>query len=137
MVKLATIEADYWRLRSGEKAHREHPDTFWIPPKEERDNLQVGQSVKLMFDIELVDENDEPEISGERMWVIVSERTGDGYIGLLDNQPASFEITDDIYLCVGAEIPFHAEHVIDIDDPPQDYAKQQLSLKPTRLWPRD
>jgi hypothetical protein len=41
-----------------------------------------------------------------------------------------------VYLCLGAEIPFLAEHVIDIDTPPQDYADWQLSQNPERIWPR-
>jgi hypothetical protein len=71
------------------------------------------------------------------MWVIVSERQDGYYIGLLDNQPASFEPSDDVYLCFGAEIPFSPEHVIDIADPPQEYVAWQLSQKPERIWPRD
>lgn len=38
------------------------------------------------------------EVSGERMWVIVSEKVGDTYIGVLDNLPATIELADDVYL---------------------------------------
>src|SRR3712207_3973726 len=103
---LPSIEIDYWELRSGEEAHHAEPDTFWIPPLEARQNLQVGQAARLIFDIEIEDEPGKPVIQGERMWVIVSERHDDYYIGILDNQPASFEPLDDVYLCFGAEIPF-------------------------------
>lgn len=70
------------------------------------------------------------------MWVIVSEKIGDIYIGILDNQPMCIDPDDDFYLGFGAEVPFAAEHVIDIDNPPQDYAEQVLSQVPERQWPR-
>jgi len=71
------------------------------------------------------------------MWVIVSEKRGKYYIGILDSRPASFEPSDDVYLCFGAEIPFLAEHVIGIGDPPEEYSNWQLSQAPERKWPRD
>lgn len=70
------------------------------------------------------------------MWVIVSERVGDGYIGILDNKPASVDESQHFYLCRGAEVPFLPEHVIDIADPPSDYAQQRLSERPSHVWPR-
>ena len=57
------------------------------------------------------------------MHVIVSERIEEAYIGILDNQPTCANFEDDVYLCMGAEIPFLAEHVIDIDNPPQEYVE--------------
>jgi hypothetical protein len=71
------------------------------------------------------------------MWAIVSEQIGDVYIGILDNQPASIEAANDVHLCFGAEIPFLAEHVIDIGQPPEEYVQWQLSHSPERRWPRD
>ena len=135
-MRLADIERDFWELRSGEAAHQAHADTFWIPPLEARQNLKRGQVARLIFDIESADENGEIMVQGERMWVIVAEQHDDGYIGILDNQPASFEATDDVYLCFGAEIPFLAEHVIDIRNPPKEYIEWQLSQEPERRWPR-
>ena len=104
---------------------------------EQRQNLKRGQAARLIFDIESVDENDQVIIQGERMWIVVAEKIGAYYIGILDNQPASFEPTDNTYLCFGAEIPFLPEHVIDIADPPQEYVDWQLSQPPERKWPRD
>ena len=71
------------------------------------------------------------------MWVIISEKIGDTYIGILDNQPVCFDPADNFYLSFGAEIPFLAEHIIDIDNPPQDYVDWQLSQKPEHVWPRE
>jgi hypothetical protein len=136
-MRLATFERDYWQLCSGEASHQEHPNKFWIPPRDQRVSLHRGQSARLIFDIEAVDENGEIQVQGERMWVTVAERVGDLYIGILENQPACLEPADNVYLRMGAEVPFAAEHVIDIGNPPSDYVEWQLSKKPERFWPRD
>jgi hypothetical protein len=69
-----------------------------------------GQAARLMFDIEVDDEGN-LDVVGERMWVIVKEKVGDTYIGILDNQPACSDFEDGFYLCLGAEVPFLAEHI--------------------------
>jgi hypothetical protein len=91
----------------------------------------------LIFDIESEDDAGNVVVNGERMWVTVSERIGDYYIGILENQPASIEPSESVYLCMGAEVPFLPEHVIDIIDPPADFVEWQLSQEPSRKWPRD
>jgi len=137
-MKLPTLDDDYWTLRSAEETNRVHPDTFWLPPIEERCNLQAGQAAKLIVDIEGEDpDTGQVQIQGERMWVIVKERVGSAYIGILDNAPASIEPADDVYLCEGAEVPFAAEHVIDIGNPPPEYSEWRLSQVPPRTWPRE
>lgn len=135
-MRLPNFERDFWQLRSAEQSHREHPDTFWIPPLEQRQSLKRGQAARLIFDIEVQDADGAVALQGERMWVIVAERVGDGYIGILDNQPASIEASERVYLCFGAEVPFLPEHVVDIGDPPVEYAEWQLSQEPERRWPR-
>lgn len=135
-MRLPTLECDFWTLRSGEESHRAHPDKFWIPPAEERHNLHRGKAARLIFDIE-ADDDGKVVLNGERMWVIVAERVDELYIGILDNQPATLEPSDDVYLCFGAEIPFGPEHVIDISDPPAGYVEWQLGQKPERTWPRE
>ena len=84
-----------------------------------------------------MDEAGNPSVGGERMWVIVSGRHGDFYLGILDSQPASIVPGEDVYLCFGAEIPFKAEHVIEIAEPPKNYVDWQLSQAPERLWPKE
>ena len=133
-MRFAQIERDYWELRSGEEAHFANPDNFWIPDEASRNALRVGQAVKLAFDIEIEEEPGQPIVQGERMWVIVSEARSDFYVGILDNQPGSFEPTDSVYLRFGAEIPFAPEHVIDIADPPKEHADWQLSQEPEVRW---
>lgn len=131
-----SIKTDYWELRSAEESHAKYGDKFWIPSREERQSLKRGQAARLMFDIE-ADNAGELEVSGERMWVIVSEVIGDTYIGILDNQPVCVDPDDDFYLQFGAEVPFQAKHVIDVDAPPQDYVEELLSQNPARIWPRE
>ena len=134
-MRLASIERDYWQLRSGEASHRANPDSFWIPALAERESLQRGQAVRLIFDIEGEDEDGTVQVQGERMWVIVSERRDGTYVGILDNAPALLEVSDETYLRQGAEVPFLPEHVIDIDRPPAEYVEWRLSQPPARVWP--
>ncbi|WP_198991051.1 hypothetical protein [Hymenobacter sp. BT559] len=122
-------------MRSAEESHAKYGDSFWIPALEARQAIKRGQAARLIFDIEVDDERT-IDVVGERMWVIVKEKIGDTYIGILDNQPACLDFEDDFYLRLGAEVPFLAEHVIDIDTPPQDHSDWQLSLEPKRVWPR-
>jgi len=136
-MRFATLERDFWQLRSGEESHQQHPDSFWLPPLAARQNLQRGQAARLIFDLEGEEEDGSVGVQGERMWVIVAERVGDAYIGILDNQPACLERADNIYLQFGAEVPFRAEHVIDIDQPPAEYVEWQLGQPPDRVWPRE
>src|SRR4029450_12692043 len=134
-MRLPRIDTDSWELRSAEESHRLNPDTFSIPPREAREGLRRGQAARLIFDIE-TDDGGRMVVGGERMWVIVADKQGDTYIGILDNQPATVEPGERVYLCFGAEIPFRAGHVIDIGDPPSEYVEWQLGQTPERRWPR-
>lgn len=134
-MRLPTLTTDYWELRSGEKSHVANLEEFRIPPLMARQQLVRGQAAKLIFDIE-TDNEGRIELGGERMWVIVSEKIDDIYIGILDNQPACLEPDDSFYLGFGVEVPFKAEHVIDIETPPQDYADEVLNQAPLRTWLR-
>ena len=134
-MRLPSIKTDYWELRSGQNAHAQNPNDFWIPPLTKREQLIKGQAARLIFDIE-VEEEGKILVQGERMWVIVSEKIANIYIGILDNQPACLYPEENAYLRFGAEIPFLAEHIIDIANPPQDYVDWQLGQPPERVWPR-
>ena len=131
------LEIDHWELESGEERSAAYPDTFEIPPLEHRTQLRRGLAAKLMFVIETKDETGTVDVGVERMWVYVTENLGDGYLGVLDNDPASYEASDDIYLVLGAEVPFGPEHVIQIAQPPDDYPEPEHVASPTRRWPRD
>ena len=136
-MRLATRARDFWELRSGEEAHAKNPVKFWIPALEKRQSLGRGQAAKLIFDIEGHEEDGSVSVQGERMWVIVAERIGNLYIGILDDQPSCLEPADKVYLGMGVEVPFGPEHVIDIQDPPEEYVEWQLGQAPERRWPRE
>src|SRR6266550_1991313 len=69
-----------YTLDNAEVLSRNHPDTFEIPERGERDSLQLGDLVKLIFL--------DADGGGERMWVEVEGRADDGgYVGRLDNDP--------------------------------------------------
>ena len=124
-------EMDGWELESGERRHSAAPETFWIPPLAARQTLQRGDYAKLLFRISLDDEND--PVSVERMWVVVRGRLGETYLGVLRNTPAAIAENDVLWL--GTEVPFRAEHVIDIQ--PGDKVSIDLARQPPRRpWPR-
>ena len=104
---LATYKKDHYELDDGEALSREYPDTFSIPDKEDRDSLQIGDTVKLVFRMEETKGSD--DLAVERMWVEITAKHPTGYEGTLANQPAGSEC-----LHHGQLIPFLACHIIDI-----------------------
>jgi len=130
-----SLETHGWTLESGEKRHADAPDTFWIPDRKDRETLHLGHGAKLIFAIQVEEEDGSISTDTERMWVVVTETIGDGYLGLLDSEAACIDPDGDHYLVRGAEIPFRPEHVIDIDVIPKDIL-ERMALTPTRFWPR-
>jgi hypothetical protein len=96
-----------WHLDDAEERHRAAPHTFSIPDLSERIALRVGELVKLLFAL---------EHGHERMWVRITERTADGYRGVLESAAATSKEPEP-----GAIIEFAPRHVaavrIDKDDP--------------------
>lgn len=99
------IQDDGWELESAEQRYEDEPATFHIPPLEERTSLQVGSRAKLLFLLLGHDETG-PFIQCERMWVVVTQRKGQGYVGMLKSQP----VTSDV-LKPGDLVEFEAEHI--------------------------
>jgi hypothetical protein len=125
------FELDGWCLEDGENLHRAAPKTFWIPELERRQSLEPGDFAKLVFQISL--DSDEEPVAVERMWVLVRQRVGNDYFGLLDNDPFCLEEND--VLWSGVELPFSSRHVIDID--PADETSRAKAAEPsTQVWPR-
>ena len=125
-------ELDGRELDNGEEYHANAPETFWIPSRVERDNLQQGDFAKLIFRI-CVDDEEDP-VAVERMWILVRGKLGDTYFGILDNEPDALAENEEFW--AGTELPFRAEHVINITPADQesiDFAR----LPPRRPWPRD
>ena len=69
-------------IDDGEAMHRSAPETYCIPSAQERDAVQPGEYVRLVFRLEV-----ESRSIAERMWVQVTQREGGSYIGLLANTP--------------------------------------------------
>jgi hypothetical protein len=114
-IRLATKDLDGWELKSGLAQHHRSPETFYVPSERDRRALQMGDIVKLMFDIALPAE-DESDMESpsliERMWVIVAGKVGPYYLGELNNVPATSGEQEN--LGAGDEVIFLPEHVIDI-----------------------
>lgn len=111
-----------WRLGSGVKRNRLHPDTFWIPSDEEKETIEPGDVVKLMFE----------QCDGwvERMWVSVEKIGRRRWVGTLNSHPLDFP-----RLHPGCKIRFRPEHIIDYDLDPHtdmdgDRRQQEVAICP-------
>jgi hypothetical protein len=83
----------------GEFMHATH-DKFWMPDLDDRENLPIGESVKLIF----ADGN-----ASERMWVEVVAQEEDGsYHGVLMNTPVYLPLEP------GRPLHFEAKNVIEV-----------------------
>ena len=123
------FEIDGWCLDDGEAYHADAPTTFWIPERLSRESLQPGDLAKLIFRISV--DNADENVSVERMWVLVRERTSDGYLGVLDNEPDGIACNDELW--PGTELPFSAKHVINIEG--RDAKTTALALEePRTRW---
>ena len=123
------FQTDGWCLEDGEAYHAKAPETFWIPERRRRESLQPGDLAKVIFRIS-VDKAPE-NVAIERMWVLVRERTSNGYLGMLDNEPNAIAENDEFWL--GTELPFSANHVIDIEE--KDAKTIALAKEePRRRW---
>lgn len=92
-----------YELENGEAMHRQHPDTFAMPQRAEREALLPGDYAKVVFLA-----NGE----GERMWVEIGTTDADAatpYEGSLANQPIVHT-----ELAMGDLVQFGPEHVIQI-----------------------
>lgn len=93
-----------WKLGDGVKQNRLTPTTFWIPSDEEKDLIEPGDHVKLMFR--------QSDGWGERMWVVVDKIGRRRIVGDLDSEPLDFP-----RLYPGRKIRFRRKHIIDILPP--------------------
>jgi hypothetical protein len=121
-VRLATFDDQGWQLESGEARHFATPDSFEIPPLEDRDTLSAGEMAKLLFQVRYTADDGREEVLVERMWVVVQDRSGKQYRGILLNNPAGVE--PDEHLQVGVQLAFEPAHVIDIRAPDSRICEQ-------------
>jgi len=97
--------AKFLNLEDVEKTARENPETFFIPPDEERKSQHVGDLVRLHFRLR------NPSVGeprAERMWVKVTQEQAflKPYKGVLDSRPVYIED-----LKQGMEIEFKSCHI--------------------------
>lgn len=119
----AVIEQDGWTLVSAEERHARSPETFVIPSRTERESLTSGDGVKLLFDIETREAGKVIDRGVDRLWVIVKNKTGDLYVGVLDSDPG---ISEGLTLRPGTELLFGPEHVSAINRPPEGYVLERF-----------
>jgi hypothetical protein len=96
-----------WHLNSGVKLNRKHPTSFWIPDEDDKQAIEPGVVVKLMFTIDNVWGR---HVWGERMWVQVVAIKKRHIVGRLLNEPLAIP-----RLGHGDRIKFKRDHIIDID----------------------
>jgi uncharacterized protein YegJ (DUF2314 family) len=89
-----------YTLVDGVERNETNPDTFWIPSKEDKNSLSVGDMVKLGF----LDKQG----AGERMWVEITEKHEGSFKGILQNTPLWIKLTH------GDEVSFESKHIIDL-----------------------
>lgn len=124
-------DRDGFELLSAGERHTANPGTFWIPTLQVRSSLRRGQAAKLLFDIQF-QEDGRPMLGTERMWVIVSRRDGDVYVGVLDSTPRTTAPGD--YLQTGVEVPFLPEQVCDTGNPTEEYSNWRLEQPAVQRW---
>jgi hypothetical protein len=93
-----------FELANADERAAEFPYTFFVPALEIRNQVAVGDHVKLAFEYLWETE----EYSGERMWVDITEKNGPSFKGLLDNEPTEKGLD------LGMEIEFGVENIIEI-----------------------
>lgn len=136
-MRFPSFEKDYFRLDSAVERNRQFPETFDIPDEAARTSIRPGELARLRFEVEFEDPEEGVVREAERMWVCVREVCEWGYIGVLVSKPAYPDEADDVYLAWGAEIPFTADHVMDINRAvaPAEALEKEVMKKPTRRWP--
>lgn len=96
-----------WELMDARKMNQAHPDTFHVPSTDDLMNLKAGSIVKLGFDVTVT--NDAP--GSERMWVVMTTRNGDEFVGKLDSDSAVIR-----GLKYGDTIHFTTDNILSIDE---------------------
>lgn len=104
-------------LESAEERHNTKPDTLWIPHEYFRERLQPGDHARVIFKVATHCGG----IGGERIWLTVTRRVGDLFIGVLVRNPSS------------APVQFRIEHVIDIEWQ-RTWSRRRAST--TAFWPK-
>jgi hypothetical protein len=95
-----------YTLGDAVELHRQHPETFALCSKEDRESLRVGDVAQLSFDV--------PGFKTERMWVLVVGRFRNKYIGTINNAP----IQPSFPLAFGDKLTFSARNIYQLAQVP-------------------
>lgn len=108
------LEEHGWTLESAEERHTNAPGSFHIPSRNERESLEIGRRVQLLFNFLNRDEIGEI-IDCEKMWVTIESVQDNFYTGCLANLPATSDL-----VAPGDIVTFRAEHISSIMIPKTD-----------------
>lgn len=90
-----------WNMINGVEMNAAHPETFEIPDETDRNNIGIGEHVKIGV------QNSE---CGERFWVQVEHKTDDNrYVGRVNNHLINFP-----EIAFNSELVFGPEHVLTV-----------------------
>ncbi|MDM8152139.1 DUF2314 domain-containing protein [Priestia megaterium] len=103
-----------WQLDNVYQRNKESPYTFYKPSKAVTDKLKAGDLVKLVF----FSDSDTAGYKGERMWVEITDRNKENFVGKLDNEPYHLK-----GLKLGQILHFSTEHICDTEYEDDDAAK--------------
>ena len=112
------LNDDGWALVSAEARRDASPATFEIPPIDVRRSLRRGDAAKLLFEIETREAGVVVDRGVDRMWVVVTGREDEFYVGVLTSDPGKAE---GLGLRPGSELIFLPEHICAVDRPPDDF----------------
>ena len=101
-------ESDAWEIDDAEARHRNAPDLYSIPPLTERTDVGIGERVDLYFLFRGRDRHG-LYIQSERLRVTVRGASPSGYVGTLDDPPATSSL-----LQKGASVSFEPRHIASI-----------------------
>jgi len=111
--RLATLEADRWRLLDVVESWRARGPLIWFPDEETRSSVPLGAVAKLLWEIVASDTEVRAVTHVERMWVEVDHREGEGdelrYSGTLVNDPLNPGLVR-----WGTRAWFTPRHVVDV-----------------------
>jgi hypothetical protein len=149
-MRLSNFYFDLWQLIQPEhlaldENDREAPidqprSPAALPYASNLKTLQRGEGAMLIFHMQPTPDEITPGLPGriQTLWVAVTERCGDYYIGVLTEHPAGNYADRDFYLAPGAEVPFLPLHIVDVYYPPLDFdIEKVLQRDSRRLWSRD
>ncbi len=91
-----------WQIESAIVRSEHSPETFKIPSKKQRENVEPGYVVKLIFT---------SAGKGERMWVEVEGKAKNRYVGILKNSPIFVDAIK------GERVEFGPENICAISPP--------------------